>query len=572
MTKITTDYILNIPTDLKPIPFDPAIDAADKPFDENDDAMPWNFDDWLPLPIDDCCSWLDCNPKTLTIKAFYPQQFADDCLLGDEYKDIIKLGLQGEEVMYYDGKAWTDATDAIEFLTRMAAGTKASTKVVKEVQAALRSSMKKNPSKYVFAPDPWLVCFHNGCLDLKAYYEEWKKNPTANVEQFLLEPSSANRSVIYVPWDLHDLNSPDTCPEAVEYVAKFINKISSGDPDKATQLYQTAASILFGSNNRQPTLTWLVSGGSSGKSSYGSLISDTFGGVEKYRNCLNGAVTDVSIEGLSGRFSTNTLKNANVNIVKDASSEAFTKQSVSVLKSILSGESIFTEEKGKQGYSITPKCKIIVNSNSLPRMSQRDSLGYALERRVRIVVFKEQFRRDSENYDPDIVDNLKKRPVIEAFISIIVPFLCSYIHNNFSIIDTEESKTAFSDMKEECNSVEAFFGEYPEIDNPNAFVNPEKFEIFCYKSHSRDLSGMNPNFYEEEAVAWCYQVYQRWCKQAGRQASSEIMFTKSVSERFVNDIERETNANRFYVDINDPIRRLRKRGWRMKNEIHLEDM
>lgn len=550
------------PLDAKtPIYYDPKINEWDKPFERvNDEPAPWDTDEWLPVSFD--CPWVECNPKTGVIKSFWPQLFVEECLLSDEYPDIM-LGLQnGEQLVCYDSSrgVWASGENPIEWLVRLAAPTKATKKVVDETIAAARATMMKRPEQYNFTPDPWHIGFRNGILDLRGYYEAWITDHQTDPEQFLLDPDPSLHTVVSVPWELHGVESDKTCKEAVEYVEAFINRISSGNHDKSDQLYQAAASVLFGTNSKGSTLYWLHSSGSSGKSVYLGLLASTFSGLSKYNNYTPGTVSYLSVEGLGGRFETASLTQSVVNICNDCSSESFTKSGVAKLKSILSSEAIFVEKKNQQGFSIIPIAKLFMASNTLPKLSQKDMGGYAIERRTLIIPFYEKFEKGSSGFDIHIVDHLKKRPVVEAFLALLLPALCQYISQSFSVKQTAESKAAFTEAKIENDSVAQFFYENPAFDSADVFVNPWSHECV----HLRSQYNGHLSTHMSQSIVWVYDIYKDFCYRTNRPACSEIMFTKHVSERFQDSIERSPGANLSVVSL-DGVHKLKKRGWKYKD-------
>lgn len=523
----------------QPIAWDPAIDVADNTTVETEDvANPWDSDLWMPLPL--TAPWVKCNPKTGEPTKFYPEAFVQRCLLNtDQYPDI-HIGLRDDAIVTYDAKqnSWVTGTDRIEYLTRMAAGVLASTHVVKETIASLTSAMRRNPAKYAIDTDPWMVAFANGTLDLKAYYEAWQDDPDAPVADYMLPPSHEHHAVVYVPWHLTD----NVMDSAKEYAMAFVNRIAGGDFDKVRQIMIASAMPLYGDNGIQSQMVWNYSGGSSGKSTLTTLLANLYGGMSRYHNLVPSNVTAVSVDGLDGRFDTIDLVNSAINISADgATGRTVGATALSRIKSITSGEAVHVEAKGVQGYRAAIHAKMIVNSNELPRFLTSDAGGYNIERRVHIINFTEEFRKNSPNYDAKIVSRLAKRPVIEAFLRLLIPALCEWVENDYMIPESAESRAVYAEMREKSDSVMAWVTEYGlTVDD---FIDPTQCEKFYLR-----INGKRSAF-----PIWLYDHYANYTRQAGMQPVRESAFSDCVEHIYKELAHKRTGEKQIYwADMDAP--------------------
>lgn len=528
---------------------DAAIDADDVQLNlDIDDKNPWMRDDWLPVPWES--PWLECD-KSGNIKTFFPQTFVERCLLNESRFEDIIIRLNGDEIVVYDWEqnTYIPGDERVAWLTRLAAGRKASAKACNEVIKALYDGLKKNRRKHAFLPDPWKISFVNGVFDFKNYYDAWLDGKDPAVEDYMMDPSPDLHCVLHVPWELKSVDKVNQV--AKDYILGLFKRIASQDTQKLNQLLSVAAAPLLATNEYTSQAVYFISDGSSGKSTVTSFLRYVYSGLKEYFNETNN-VSDVPITSFGERFSTYKIREACLNITPDSETGgALDKKAMSFLKSLLSGEAVMLEKKNETPIFANMRAKCIINSNELPRFQTSDSGSYGTERRTFIINFNEKFVKNTDSFDRTVSQRIKRRPVIEAFISVLIEHLCEFVKNDFSHPESEETIATMEDIKLESNSLEAFFKDNYLTEKD--FLYPEKCELLKKRVPTKFGN------IEIEQV-WFYQVYVAQTLSSGKNPVKEHTFTREISKRYPALIR--TDSNRIYI----PSLQQYKRRWRYKTQ------
>jgi putative DNA primase/helicase len=128
-----------------------------------------------------------------------------------------------------------------------------------------------------------------------------------------------------------------------------------------------------------------VGQGSNGKSTLINLIQALIG---------KDNVSNVSLQGLSERFAKAQIYQKRINTFADIPNKKITE--TGIFKMLVSGDSMFVEKKGKDGFSFNNYAKLIFSANDIP---QSDDESDAYYRRWTIIPFRHVFNGDSDDKD-----------------------------------------------------------------------------------------------------------------------------------------------------------------------------
>lgn len=286
-----------------------------------------------------------------------------------------------------------------------------------------------------------------------------------------------------IPWDYNSNPYDDT-------VDKTLDKISCNDGAVRALLEEMAGSCLYRSNKLAGGKAFILTGsGSNGKSTYLNMIKNMLGKQN---------ISVLDMKKFEDRFSTVMMYGKLANIGDDISSE-FIADSATI-KKVITGETISAEQKGEYKFNFEPRCKVIVSSNSIPRIGKGDD-SYAIVRRFIIIPFNANFKKSDGSYDdPFISDKLCRQEAMEYLIKLGVEGLKRVLKNS--------AYTVSEIMEEKLH-------QYEEMNNPLLGFIAE--------------TDMDDILYQETKQV--YLKYSLYCSENGLQALSSPKFKEQLSEK-----------------------------------------
>lgn len=253
-------------------------------------------------------------------------------------------------------------------------------------QREVRNFIKyEAPQQEVSSPE--LIAFANGVLDLR----------TMEMRDFT--PDDLIPNVIPHAWN------PDAeCTD----VDRVLAKISAGDPSVEMNLCEFAGLCLYRNSTKYGYMAILLgrngANASNGKSTYIQMLSNMLG-EENY------SVLDMAIIG--ERFQAGNLVGKLANLGDDISNERIHGSIMAIVKKAVTGQEIYTDVKGTDGYKFKPYATMVFSANTMP--SLEDSTE-GVTRRIFPIRFNARFMPSDPDYDPDIMDKLTTEAAAERLI------------------------------------------------------------------------------------------------------------------------------------------------------------
>ncbi|PGS81652.1 DNA primase [Bacillus cereus] len=284
-----------------------------------------------------------------------------------------------------------------------------------------------------------------------------------------------------------DIKEPDIKGWKVD---EWLLDLMSGDESLVKLLWQVISASLNGNYSYRKSI-WFVGDGNDGKGTLQQLISNVVG----LQN-----VASLKINQFSERFTLSTIEGKTVIIGDDVQAGLYIDDS-SNFNSVVTGEPIFAEEKGKQPYTTVYKKTVIQSTNGLPKVRNKTNGTY---RRFLIIPFKKTFSADDDNWS--IKDEYIFREDVLQYV------LKKAIELNFERFDEPQAtKVMMDEFKEKNNSIIEFVNEwFPQF---KSTVLPVRF------------------------LWW---LYQEWCRDCGYKAMAKRQFELEIPKHISNEWEKKT--------------------------------
>lgn len=280
-----------------------------------------------------------------------------------------------------------------------------------------------------------------------------------------------------IPWNY----DPDAYSELAD---NTLNKLACGDAAIRALLEECIGYCFYRSNTFNKAFI-LTGDKSNGKSTFLKVLTVMLG---------ENNVASLDLKNLGDRFSKASLFGKLANIGDDISDEFV--PDASLFKKITDGGRIQVEKKGQDPFEFNPYAKLIFSANDIPRI--RDKTGAVLRRLV-IIPFNARFSESDADYNPNIKSDLTQGTAIEYLILLGCKGLKRLLAmQKFTISQkVEEERQAYNI---ENNPILAFIEEV----GKESIVN--------------------------EPTADVYKRYQVFCADNNYQATSNIVFSKSINK------------------------------------------
>ena len=268
-----------------------------------------------------------------------------------------------------------------------------------------------------------------------------------------------------IPWDYK--------PAAYSEIAdRTLANVSDGDPDIRALLEECIGySFYRGTELRK---AFIFTGDKrNGKSTFLRMLQNVLG-EDNY--------TTLDIGDLGGRFNGSALYGKLANIADDIKDSFFEGSQLSLFKKIVSGDEIFAEFKGKDGFKFKPYATIIGSANEIPHM--RDWTGAALDRMI-FVPFTRTFSPADADYDPELPYKLEDEEVMEYLIAVGIKALRRILKNK-QFSQSNKVDEMIENYAQENDSVIAFINERDaetEIINNTTDEVFRSYQVFCRENN-----------------------------------------------------------------------------------------
>jgi P4 family phage/plasmid primase-like protien len=279
----------------------------------------------------------------------------------------------------------------------------------------------------------------------------------------------------------------------------FIDSISAGDDAVKTHLCEIIGAAMCSSRivSQAPMLIGRARGGAgkaaNGKSTFINWLAAIVGSEN---------VTSLSIDDFGNRFNKGMVVGKLANLGDDIPDGFLQGDQLSTFKKMVTGDSIYADVKGTDGFEFRPSALQVFSMNTIPRLSDTTD---GIMRRLDFTPFRAEFRPGDIAYDPNMEKKLSERGVLErgALLGLIaLPDLIE--RGRF---------TDIPDMRDELDAVR--------IDNSSVarWVTDECVE---------------PQWLNGRSVAEAYKAYTDWAEEAGeRYVRNRSEFSKSLIEFFM---------------------------------------
>ena len=340
--------------------------------------------------------------------------------------------------------------------------------ITKQCQAEIRHYISRMADN-VEPASPKYIAFKNGVFNLD----------TGD----LSEPTHELVITNVIP---HDYN-PNAHSEAVDGV---LAKMACGDADVQTNLIEVMGVCMYRSAEFGQSAV-LLGSGSNGKSTYIKMLRALLGA----RN-----TSSLDMSQLGKQFFTQRLLGKLANLGDDISNEFQHGDLLSIFKKIVTGEVLFADVKGMEGFEFAPYCTIVLSANEFPRLADYTE---GMMRRIFPIEFNATFRKTDPDYNPRITDEVTSEEACEYMCILGIIGLMSVLHNN-GFTSNAASSRRVEEIERENDTVLAWL--------------LDEFET------AETLEG--------RSIALAYEQYADWTKGNGFKAVSRTKFTRSIRLRF----------------------------------------
>lgn len=368
-------------------------------------------------------------------------------------------------------------------------GKNAFNRAVIEMVPGCTEANRREVRSYVAAIAPrrrqsrWnLIAFTNGVLDIE----------TMELREWGVDDVICN--VIPHEWN------PDAESEVLDTT---FSRMANGDVGVLANLSEIIGMCMARTATRVPFMPVLIGGGANGKSTYMKLITNVLGEEN---------IKTLQPSDIGKRFMTGNLMGKLANLSDDIAGGFIDQDGCAALKKIVTGDSMFTDVKGGDGYDVKPYCTVVLACNTFPRVADTSD-GFL--RRLFAVGFNARFTRDDPDYNPDIEDEMKSEEVLEAACVMGVLGLKNVMKEN-RLTPNRSNDEVKADIAEGSNSA-------------LQWINDDGVEAHQITGRSKDEM---------------YRMYTQWCERNGyeRTKLSSHVVSKIVKEKFGLELKKRASG------------------------------
>ena len=318
------------------------------------------------------------------------------------------------------------------------------------------------------AADPAYIGFKNGVFDM------------FTGEMMPFSPELVITNIIPHEWDF------DAYDETVD---KFLDDVSCGDKAIRANLEEVIGLCMFRSNE-YGTCPILLGEGSNGKSTYISALRFVLG-------TENTSSLDIGVIGR--QFQTGRLLGKLANLGDDISNEFLRGDTLAVFKKIVTGDRIYTDVKGTDGFEFIPYCTLVFSANEMPNLGDYSK---GMLRRLTPIPFDAYFSPEDDDFDPYIGRKLKTEKAASYMCKLGVYGLQRIIAQN-GLTPSKHSREMLREVQLSNDNVAAWTDE-------------------C--SITRD-------YIIGKTTTQIYEMYSDWCMASGTKRMGKSRFGAKLSKQ-----------------------------------------
>lgn len=269
----------------------------------------------------------------------------------------------------------------------------------------------------------------------------------------------------------------------------FLWSVSAQDRTVMHRLCEIIGACMCSSRivSQAPMLIGRARGGAgkaaNGKSTYINWVAAILGSEN---------VTSLSIEDFGNRFNKGMVAGRLANLGDDIPDGFLKGDQLSTFKKMVTGDSIYADVKGTDGFEFRPMATQVFSMNAIPRLSDTTD---GIMRRLSFTPFRAEFRPGMEGYDPNMERRLAAPDVLQRGALIGLLALPELIERG-RFVEIPEMEQELEAVRVDNNSVARWVTEE------------------CI-----DAAGL-----DRKPVAEVYKMYQDWADDAGEK------FTRNRSE------------------------------------------
>lgn len=311
-------------------------------------------------------------------------------------------------------------------------------------------------------------------------------------------------------------NSEADCPEFKKFLWSSLKKGSETQTQKDFNLIQEWFGYCLLNDCRFQKALLLYGSGSNGKSVLLKVLQEFLG---------NENVENLPLQTLeSNTFATSRLFGKSANIFFDLPKSSLS--SSSKFKTIVTGDTIDAEKKGKDGFKFTPTQKMMFSCNEVPRTPDMTN---AFFRRWLVIKFLQEFHPGH----PDRVDNLEERITTKQEMEGILNFALEGLNRLLENNQFTENMTQFE--------IQDFW-----VRNSDSVV-----------AYAKDMIEVDLN--AEILKQEIYDQYEQYCEIAG--------YTKQEPNSFFRRFKEIADYYEYTPGANETDRRRRIKGIKLSKSL-----
>lgn len=317
--------------------------------------------------------------------------------------------------------------------------------------------------------DPRYIAFSNGVLDV------------ATMELLDYGDDMVIPNVIPHRWN------PYASCAAVD---ETLRKVACGDPGMELNLAEVMGLCMYRSA-KFGYCPILLGSGSNGKSTYIGMLKALLGAEN---------VSSLDIGVIGQRFQAGNLVGKLANLGDDISNEYIPGDVLAVVKKVATGNAIFTDVKGGQGFEFDPYCTMVFSANKFPRLGDSSD---GMMRRLFPMQFDARFSAEDPDFDPDIAEKLAGEAACEYMCAVGVEGLRRVLENK-ELTPNNRSRTMADDIRTDNDTVLQWI----------------------------DAEGLDETFAVGSRPQEVYSSYHQWCIENGCKAVGSRSFNGTLRHRW----------------------------------------
>ena len=345
-----------------------------------------------------------------------------------DHAKVAKTLINERGAAFVDGMPAIRAADGGRYMT----GWDAFDAAIIDMHDDCTMSNRKEVKAYIQAKaprvrqSPWnLIAFENGVLDVVTMeFRDWEK-------------SDVIPNVIPHNWN------PDARSETLDHV---LDRMACGDIAVLCNLTEFIGVCMMRSVKRCPVFPVLIGEGSNGKSTYIGLLKDVVGDEN---------ISGLQPKDITARFLGTHIVGKTANLGDDIASGYLDDKDCAIIKSVATGDLMFTDVKGGTGFKFEPYCTMVFSCNAFPRLADTTP-GFM--RRFMPIEFNARFTNTDPDFDPMIGEKLRKEETLEYACLIGVEGLRRVIAQN-GPTPNEMSEAVKGDLAREGNTALQWFND-----------------------------------------------------------------------------------------------------------------